>query len=143
MASPISDMWVQGKIVIENEWAETGTGFLVSRELDNGRRRIFVVTNKHVINDDATQRNTASLVHLGVNVRTDGRVVGEQLTYSLRFADTGLPQWREHPDRNVDVLAFDITVLFNRRKDLELMHVPYWAFADMGKVREERITAGD
>lgn len=143
MASPISEMWVQATVAIENEWAEKGTGFLVSRELENGRRRIFVVTNKHVINDDPNQRSETSLVHLGVNVEKEGQIVGEQITLSLQFADTGLPLWREHPDQDVDVFAFDITVLVKRRKDLRLMHVPYWAFADVKVVKEEQITAGD
>ena len=57
MASIVSDMWSHVTVLIENKWAEKGTGFFVSRDLTNSRRKYFVVTAKHNLYNEAWQRD--------------------------------------------------------------------------------------
>jgi S1-C subfamily serine protease len=52
MSSIINNYWIYTTVLIRNEWNETGTGFIVS---DKERRKIYLVTNKHVINHKYVQ----------------------------------------------------------------------------------------
>lgn len=53
MSSIINDVWIYTTVHITNEWNKAGTGFIVS---DKENRRTYLVTNKHVINEDEDKR---------------------------------------------------------------------------------------
>ncbi len=117
MVSPVSYTWTQATVLIDNGWGERGTGFWMSRELDDQYLKMFLVTNKHVLYDGASARSSVTDVELHVNVRRGSEVAGEAIQYPL-YAGSGESLVREHPDANVDVLAIDVTNLFIARQDI-------------------------
>jgi hypothetical protein len=50
MASLIAATWIHTTMLIENDWGEFGTGFLVSRSISDSKARVFLASNKHVLN---------------------------------------------------------------------------------------------
>ncbi len=142
MASPIAETWVHATMLIENEWGECGTGFLVARKVDAEIVRAFLITNKHVLNKDPQRRVRASRIRLHVNKKNaQGGVEGETVSVSL-VTGSGKP-WREHPDRDVDVLAFDITSLLATRPDIEKKWATYDLFLTNERIKELQITMGE
>jgi len=143
MASLITESWLYATMLIENEWAERGTGFLVYRAIDDERGRIFFVTNKHVLHKKAEIRRNATRVFLYLNIKdTDGSITGQTVELPLKF-DDGSKRWHEHPDKDVDVLAFDITSLLVKYPQIEKRWADYSLFADHAKLEELDITIGE
>ncbi len=143
MASPIAETWIYATMIIENDWGEFGTGFLVSRQISDTQSRIFLVSNKHVLNQNPTLRLQATEVKVYLNYReSDGNVVGKQLILPLQFGD-GSNRWREHPDRDVDVIAFDVTQIFVEHPQVERKWATYADIADREKIKEFEITIGE
>ena len=142
MASLVSELWVHMTVLIHNDWGERGTGFFVARNMAQDADRLFVVTNKHVLNKDPSLREEAIFVELGLNVYRGGRVVGEQVQWPLHSGD-GTALWREHPDEDVDVLAIEVSDLRLQRGDLAHECVLYDAFADQAVIEEDEVAVGD
>lgn len=142
MASPIAETWTYATVLIENEWGGQGTGFLVARKVDEGGVRVFLVTNKHVLHKEPAQREKATRIRLHVNKKdTAGNLAGEVVDVSL---GTGADKpWQEHPDSDVDVLAFDITPLLVARPDIEKKWADYDLFLNNEKIAELDITMGE
>lgn len=142
MASPIAETWTYATVLIENEWGGMGTGFLVSRNIDEGGVRVFLVTNKHVLHEEKVQRDKATRIRLHMNKKdAAGNLVGEVFDVAL---GTGADRpWQEHPDSDVDVLAFDITPLLIARPDIEKKWANYDLFLNKEKIAELDITMGD
>jgi S1-C subfamily serine protease len=143
MASPALLSWIQSTVLIENDWGEMGTGFLVMRAIRENQAKAFLVTNKHVLNRDPTLRQQAQQIHINVNMRQDdGSIEGRRGILPLTYTD-GPPRWREHPDADVDVLAFDVTSLITEFPQVERKMADYSAFADANVLAEHEITIGD
>jgi hypothetical protein len=143
MASPALLSWIQSTVLIENDWGETGSGFLVTRRISGDRAKAFLITNKHVLNKDPQLRNEAKEIYIYVNMRDkDYSIVGQKGTFPLQYADSS-PKWREHPDPDVDVLALDATSLILHFPQLEKKMANYSVFADQGKLQEYDIDIGD
>ncbi len=74
----IALQWVYATARIENEWGDRGSGFLVAREVGEQKVRVFLVTNKHVIHEDADKRKRATRVVLSMNVKgKDGQPIAK------------------------------------------------------------------
>lgn len=143
MASPIADTWVYATIRIENEWGGQGTGFLVTRALDANRGKIFLCTNKHVLNRDEKKRQTATRIICYLNeTGKDGKIVGVKQELPLALSN-GTKRWKEHPDKDVDVLVFDITELIIQRPNMRKKWIKYDLFADKDTLSKEDITIGE
>ena len=99
--SVINDYWIKTTCqVITDEG--TGTGFLLGVK---NKKKIFFVTNKHVINKNKEKRHETSEIKLLINSEdADGTVKKDNLLINY-----GTNQWREHPDDDVDVFVLDIT----------------------------------
>lgn len=142
MASPIAETWVYATMLIDNEWGGRGTGFLVARETSPGKGRIFLVTNKHVLHPDQQQRKKATHIRVHVNrKKANGTIEGD--VFIVPLVGGGKISYEEHPDRDVDVLAFDVTQLTNAMPDLEMKWVGYDLFLNNEKARELEITMGE
>ena len=140
--SPIALSWVHATVRIENEWGESGTGFLVIRKTDEKSARIFLITNKHVVNEDPQKRKDASFLTLFLNIKgTDGTISAGSFRMPLVVAEQRL--WREHPDRQVDVLAVDVTLLMNSNPEIEKKWADYSLFATPDVIQKEEITVGE
>jgi len=143
MASPIVESWIYATMLIENEWGERGTGFLVSRMIDDKRGRIFLATNKHVLHKEAEMRRSASRVILYLNVKNaDGSITGQAVELPPNL-DDGSKRWREHPDKDVDVLAFEVTLLIAQYPQIKSKWANYSDFGDRAKRDELDVTMGD
>lgn len=143
MSSPISKTWIYATILIENEWGERGTGFLVAREIDKDHKKIFLCTNKHVLNQDKALRNAATKITCYINVKdTTGKVVGQSHVLSLTFPD-GTKRWKEHPDDGVDVLVLDVTDLIVGLPEMERKWADYSLFVDPKILSNQDITVGE
>lgn len=143
MASPIAESWIYATMLIENEWGEGGTGFLVFRAIDDRSGRIFLATNKHVLHEKAEMRKQATRILLYLNIKNaDGSVTGQTAEVSLNL-DDGSRRWREHPNKDVDVLVFDITPLLVQYPQIEKRWAEYTLFADPAKLEELDITIGE
>jgi hypothetical protein len=143
MASPIAKTWVYATVLIQNQWGARGTGFLIYREIRPGVGRIFLCTNKHVLDPSEELRQKASYIICFLNVKTpDGKIVGKPFTVGL-IAPNGERRWREHPDENVDVLAFDITDLIIKYPEIVKKWGDYNNLADKTILSAQDITIGD
>ena len=105
LSSIIRDRLIHCAVIIcdENE-REMGTGFVVG---DIERRRFFLITNKHVIGVDKSQRDKVKELALLTNIQgNDSFVRREGIRYQLVPGSV-----REHSHPDVDIIAFDITGL--------------------------------
>lgn len=143
MSSPIAKSWVYATILIENEWGKGGTGFLVFRDTEPGKGRIFLCTNKHIINDSKALRDKASKIICHINVKDkNGKIMGKDCEVKMSSLD-GKKRWKEHPDANVDVLAIDITDVIEGIPEMEKRWASYDLFVDDTILSKEDITIGD
>jgi hypothetical protein len=112
--STVSNYWIYTTVLIANEWGTKGTGFLAGNQKND---KTFLVTNKHIISNDESKRETITKLTLWFN-RENEPPVKQELDLLLEEQDRKL--WREHPDKYVDVLAFDLTQILNS-KDAPLL----------------------
>ena len=145
MSTVLADTLRFSTVLIENQWHLSGTGFLVSKIIDSEKGKIFLVTNKHVINKNRELRETAALITLNFNRKTDD---GEFIRFQIPFplVQGGMKTWREHTDPDVDVLAIDVSGLLAQLVEKGMIYAK-WADYDLiispQKIREENITCGE
>lgn len=143
MSSPIAKSWLYATILVENEWGEKGTGFLVAREVEQGKVKVFLCTNKHVLNDKKELRDKATKVILHLNIKEiDGKILGKPYELALVWPD-GKKRWKEHPETDVDVLVLDVTDLVISLPEMEKKWADYSLFADTKILSEQDITIGE
>lgn len=112
MGSPLEATWVRATVIVENDWAERGTGFLMGPHVaEDGR--IFVVTNKHVLGKTPKDRKDMRTVKIHYNqLLDDGRLCAAEADVELNSSGAD-SAWREHPDAAIDVAAFEVTQVFH------------------------------
>ena len=143
MSSPIAKSWVHATIMIENEWGGKGTGFLVFREISPDKGRVFLCTNKHVLNSNSGFRDTATKIICHLNVKdANGKIAGKSYELPLLLSD-GTKRWKQHPEQDVDVLVFDVTDLINGIPEMDKKWADYSLFADESVLANEEITVGE
>lgn len=143
MSSPIAKSWLYATILIENEWGKKGTGFLVAREIAKETVKVFLCTNKHVLNENRALRTQATKIVCHLNVKEkEGKTIGKPYDLPLKFSD-GTVRWKEHPEDNVDVLVFDVTDLVINLPEMEKKWADYSLFADTKILSDQDITIGD
>ncbi len=142
MASAIAKSWIYATILIENEWGERGTGFLVGRETEKGIGQVLLCTNKHVLNKKKELREAASKIICYLNVKNNGDIIGKDFILGL-IAPDGRKRYREHPDDNVDVLVFNITDLIIQYPEIEKKWCEYADFATDEILSSQEITIGE
>ena len=139
MASLIVAEWIQTTLKVENEWAEFGTGFLISKRYVGEGERYFLLTNKHVLSANKKDRSNASNVRLHGNYEKDGNIERFTMDFDLRTERA----WKEHPDPDVDVLAIHVTPMFVQIPNIHHKTFPIAEIAAPEKLVETSITAGD
>jgi S1-C subfamily serine protease len=134
--------WLQATVPIENEWGHRGTGFLVTREIEVGRGRVFLVTNKHVVHTDPKIRAGATRLRCHFNTRVqDGTPGTLAIDIALRLGDGVV--YREHPDEDTDVLAVHVTDVIVANPEIEKRWARYGDFGDRARREEHDITVGE
>lgn len=138
MSSIINDFWIYTTVHITNEWNEAGTGFIVS---DKENRRTYLVTNKHVINKDEDKRKGASKFIFQFNTKLNDKTFGtRKLEFELVEPKNEV---REHQDRNVDVLAFDITEIRESKFQITASAIDLDYFCNSSTIEKLDIKVGD
>ncbi|MDZ4689194.1 MAG: trypsin-like peptidase domain-containing protein [Planctomycetaceae bacterium] len=119
MASYIASTWNNATVLIENEFGGRGTGFLVGRQLGEDAWMVTLVTNKHNLHRDPAKRQSAKYVKLHLSHRNHkvsppllGKYVCNYAKGSPGSTPNPRPWFVEHPDPDVDVMAFDVSPLF-------------------------------
>lgn len=106
--------WTKITMLIENDWGEKGTGFLIKPVIKvNGIQHIkfFLVTCKHVLGKEPEHREQIEELTIYPLIRqVDGSLQRQATTLRLRYED-GSKIWKGHPNPNVDVMVFDVTEL--------------------------------
>lgn len=143
MASPIVQGWIYATVPIENPQGESGTGFLVLREIGPDQGHVFLITNKHVVCRDSASRGSTQFIRCHFNTKeadgNTGTVSGE---IPLTNSD-GSKRFREHPNYDVDVLAVDVTDVINLNPKIEKRWATYEHFALEQRRIELDITIGE
>ena len=144
MASPLSSFWIYNTMLIENEWGGRGTGFLVFMPDEPGSKmgRVFLVTNKHVLNRQPLLRDKATKIKLHLNIRTNSNTISARST-SFPTVINNVKSYREHPSPDVDVLAFDLTGLLANNTNIVSQQVPLERFATKSIIQSEDVKIGE
>ncbi|MEM2933242.1 MAG: serine protease [Candidatus Pacearchaeota archaeon] len=133
-------------MIIENEDGGRGTGFLVFRPILLGSEdegNIFLVTNKHILGKTGLKRYIAKYVRIHYNIMVQEKIKKDYADLSLCDSNSS-KIWREHPDKNVDVLAIEITHLFDAVPEIYNWTINYYnGIADKSIRSKLRITIGD
>ncbi|RJO60997.1 MAG: serine protease [Dehalococcoidia bacterium] len=143
MASPLVKGWIYATVPIENPQGESGTGFLVLRNTGLEQGKVFLVTNKHVICSNPSQRSLVTHIKCHFNTKepdgSAGTICGD---VPLCYPD-GSKRFREHVDADTDVIAVDVTDVMQFNPKIEKRWVDYSLFADEAKRKELDITVGE
>jgi len=143
MTNEIATDWIFTTMLIENDWAERGTGFLVRRSLEDGTGRDFLVTNKHVLNTDPARRKEATHVVLHYNALTGAdEIAAAKDEVPLKDVKEN-PLWRAHQDSDVDVVAMELTRFFQDHTTAVRKAIPLDRFADKARLEAHRVSIAD
>jgi S1-C subfamily serine protease len=111
--------------------------------MDRGKVKVFLCTNKHVLNKTKELREKATKVILHLNVKeVEGKIIGKPYELPLIWPD-GKKRWKEHPEADIDVLVLDVTDLVVSLPDMEKKWADYSLFADSKILSEQDITIGE
>jgi len=139
------DHWSRITMLIENDWGERGTGFLIRAAINHGSLstvKFFLVTCKHVLNKKAELRMQAQEITVYPLVsQVDGSKLRERRTIALYKHGSRI--WREHPDPKVDVMLFDVTDLICGDTRIEHDAPDTRAFASPQWMRDLAISTND
>jgi len=141
MGNPLVESWIYATMQIENERGETGTGFLVSRRVDEKGQKLFLVSNKHVIGKDREERIAGKSIRIRLNVKENESVIGKEIKMPLEVK--GDKTWREHQDEDIDVLALNVTPILITFPQIEKKWVEYSMFATIDLLQRMDVTMGE
>ena len=129
-------------MLIENELGATGTGFLITRNIDDERFKVFLATNKHVLHKDLEGRLNANVIYIHCNVSNpDGSTSRQRIGLTLETKD-GEKLYREHPEHDVDVLAIDVSQII-KLGNIVHKRIGYSLICNSDILEQEDITQGE
>jgi Trypsin-like peptidase domain len=104
LSKAVEKNWIRSTCRIRNDRG-AGTGFFLN---DTKKKRIFLVTNKHVIHSYKKERDSIREVLLDINIiDNNGQTKKDEVSYSF---DNG--SYREHKDPDTDVYILYVTGMF-------------------------------
>jgi Trypsin-like peptidase domain len=114
--SVIVNYWIKTTCQVITEEG-TGTGFLFGIK---EKKKIYFVTNKHVINKAQEKRQQTSEIKLSINSEDKNGLIKKD-NIVITFQKN---QWREHADPDVDVFVLDVTnaILHLHKKYGEMLY---------------------
>jgi len=143
MSSFLANTLAYATMIIKNQWGASGTGFLVSYLISQEEGgKIFLVTNKHVLNREQRLRNLATHIILHYN-RHDREGNIERADILWPIIQGGRPIWKEHPDPDIDVLVFDLTNFVANMRDLHAKWAVYDLLATPEILSDNDISIGE
>lgn len=143
MASPLVHGWLYATVPIDNPQGESGTGFLVLREIAPSQGRVFLLTNKHVICRDSAMRSSVHHIRCHFNTKESDGSAGTVSGEIPLINPDGSKRFREHPDADTDVFAIEVTDVIQLNPKIEKRWATYNDFALEAKRTELDITVGE
>lgn len=143
MALAAANDWSFVTVLIENQEAALGTGFLIGQEFQPNKCRIFLATNKHVLHHSLEGRARAKYVIFHLNEKGDDGVIKATSCEVACLYPDGTPIWREHPDVDVDVLVFHVSEMFTARPRIIFKFTTIDHVLDRKGIVEHDITIGE
>ena len=137
MVNPVLEQLKYCTVLIENEEGRLGTGFLVNRIVSGTKSKVFLVTNKHVL---GKKRELSTKVTLHFNAEEAGVIRAHVIVFNWRLEAC---PWREHPDKDTDVLALEVTEILIKMPNLSFKFLDYSNFVDATILKNEEITMGE
>jgi hypothetical protein len=151
IAMNVPEAWVFSVVYIANlSTGLSGTGFLVSRRVNKDNSKVFLISNKHVLEpkkiEESSKENKEAKARVVLN-KFEGEKISK-LTIEVVLKDNnGNEYLRRHPNKDVDVAAIEFTpyIVENRtlRPDLKIGFIPEDKFATKEKLEEEFVSVGD
>ncbi|SHO47637.1 Putative peptidase [Nitrosotalea sinensis] len=135
MSDPINDLWVNSTIRIENEQGKFGTGFLIQKNTKK-----ILVTNKHVLHECRSKRESTNFVYLHINISEDEQIIGKRIQFNLHADEHKL--WTEHPDVQVDVLGIDVSTIYECYPNMVVKPVDSTLICDRSYLQQYNIVSG-
>src|ERR1700722_13135794 len=110
--STFVDNYISSTVRITREsTSRSGTGFFVAATRSDGHQ-IFLVTNKHVLGETRAEREAGGELLLDMIEAPDKDTIRPTVV-ELTYAPV---VYREHPNRDVDVCAMALNLLFKGRQ---------------------------
>jgi V8-like Glu-specific endopeptidase len=131
-------------MLVENEYGGEGTGFLVFRpnKPESNEGKVFLITNKHVLNPDPEKRDKATKITLHLNIQNENNnIVKQKVEMPTNIGSS--KSFREHPSEDVDVIAFDITQLLVEYPSIKIQIATYEMLLTPDKIKDWDIKVGD
>jgi hypothetical protein len=129
---------------------KAGTGFLVSRQIEEKSQKIFLISNKHVLtprplkNEPGENKEAKAKVKL--NRTREGKLELFEIEVILREA-SGKELFIGHPNKEIDVAALDFTTYISENRqlkpDLKLGFIPEDRLATKEILRQQFVSIGD
>jgi len=142
MASPILEACMLATMLVSTD-STNGTGFLLGHMRTEDSGKVFLITNKHVVFPHPKFRIYPTRISLTYNVDgRNGSLESKTVDAPLIYPD-GTQLWREHPNRDVDVLAIDVTWLVVKHEDLAARWFRSDNIPDSSALSNHLITVGD
>jgi hypothetical protein len=131
-------------MLVENEYNGEGTGFLVYRPIkaESNEGKVFLITNKHVLNPDPDKRDKATKITLNLNIQNENNSIVKQKAEIPTNVGSS-KSFREHPSEDVDVIAFDITKLLAQYPSIRIQTATYEMLLNADKIKDWDIKIGD
>jgi hypothetical protein len=104
---------------------------------------VFLISNKHVLNDESKLRETSKSVTLHLNLKDANNIISSREAEFPTQIGNNLKSYREHSLQVVDVIAFDITTLLAQYPIIKSQSVPYEMLATKQLLEENDFKIGD
>lgn len=131
------DTWMDATVRVNDGRGNNSTGFLVESRRPDGAREVFLVINKHLIDQEAAPGEEPARLTLFMNATENGDdPKGRAYNVELFFAE--LPVFRRHPNPSIDILAVDVTTFFQSHPEITTRPIPHEWINGNGTAEAER-----
>ncbi len=145
----IDEEWVfSTTFVVNQSTGKAGTGFFVTRNVEQDKSKIFLVSNKHVLAlpEELKQASSPAKATLYITIEKNGELSRTSFEVLLRDG-AGKKLLVEHPSEKVDVAALDVTDYVVEKGQIKtgcrVGYIPESRFSTKESIRETYITIGD
>ncbi len=132
-------------VYIKNSFNQVGTGFLISKKMSNDKSTVFLITNKHVLQNKETGEFSQSIAvrfYLKQSGTSDGRI--KWVSFPIFNNDKKIrDRIFLHPEESVDIAGLIVTDILVSHPELEPMSIPESAILTRERMEQEVINAGE
>jgi len=151
IALSIPEPFIFSVVYISNSSSgQAGTGFLVYRKVNEKEGRVFLISNKHILNPkslkDEPNEDKEARAAVILNRLENGEIKALNIEVILRDKE-GQEFLRRHPNKDIDVAALDFTPYISEKgtlkSELKIGFISEDKLATKDKLEEDFVTVGD